>query len=395
MPHTAPRVALLIETSRGYGRGLLRGITKYARLHGPWQFHLTPGDFDQIVPRMKEWGGSGIIARVINEQAAELVFKTKLPAVLLDLPNTPAVRRKAERLSYLEMASDSVGAAKLVAESLLAKQFQHFAFVGYHRQVWSERREKAFVDSLAESGRTVYVYSQPTVSESDKAMTWEQEEPRLAAWLAKLPKPVGLMACNDQRGREVLDACEAGNVMVPEEVAVIGVDNDELLCDLSYPPLSSVAMNAVQGGYLAAKSLDAMMRGNKPPVARIVVAPIGVVERRSSDIVAMDDHDIAAALRFIHTEPPSRLTIGDVVAHVAVSRRALEMRFRSRLGRTLLQEIQRVRLERAKRILHETDTSVAEIAEILGLATESYFTQFFRSATGITPAQYRRSVRVG
>lgn len=391
MPRRAPKIALLIETSRGYGRGLLRGITKYSRLYGPWHFHLTPGDFEQILPRMSEWGGDGIIARVMDERMAKLILRMGLPAILLDVPEE--VKVKEASAAYVEMASDSAGAARMVAESLLEKQFRHFAFVGYHGQVWSEIRRRAFGERVGEAGFTVAEYRVPV--RGGKPLRWEKEEEHLRRWLAGLPRPVGVMACNDQRGREVLEACELAEIAVPEEMAVIGVDNDELLCEVSYPPLSSVALNAVQGGFLAARALDEMMQGRRPELSRITVEPLRVVQRRSSEAVAIDDPDIAQALQYIHTQPVDTLAIQDVVEHLAVSRRALELRFKKLLGRTILQEIQKVRLARAKHLLQETDLPIPRISEVVGFATASYFIQVFRAETGMTPAKYRMSVREG
>ncbi len=392
MPRNAPKIALLIETSRGYGRGILRGVTKYSRLYGPWHFHLTPGDFEQILPRMSEWGGDGIIARVMDERTAKLILRMGVPAILLDVPEEMR-GKKLPSAGYVEMASDSAGAARMVAEALLEKQFRHFAYVGYHGQVWSEIRRRAFVERVREAGFSVAEYAMPV--RGGKLPRWEKEEEYLSRWLAELPRPVGVMACNDQRGREVLEACELAGITVPEEMAVIGVDNDELLCEVSYPPLSSVALNAVQGGFQAARMLDEMMRGRRPGVERIVVEPLRVVERRSSEAVAIDDPDIAQALQYIHTQPVDTLAIQDVVEHLAVSRRALELRFKKFLGRTILQEIQKVRLARAKHLLQETDLPIPRISEVVGFATASYFIQVFRAEMNMTPAKYRLSVREG
>jgi len=387
------RVALLVETSRGYGRGLLRGIMKYSRLHGPWQFHLTPGDFEQIVPRMKDWRGDGIIARVINKQTANLLLKTGVPLVVLDLPESVATTFQQKGIPFVEIVSDSEGATQLAAEHLLKKQFCHFAFVGYHGQIWSDKRERAFIDRMTQEDHDVHLFRMPV--RQGIPLRWEKEEPILAEWLKTLPNPIGLMACNDQRGREVLDACTLAKIAVPEEISVIGIDNDELLCELSFPPLSSVALNAVQGGYLAAMALHEMLRQVPLTNKKIIVPPLHVVERRSTESVAIDDPDVATALQFIHTQSPAELTIDNVVENTCVSRRILEIRFRKLLGSTILQEIQKVRIERAKRLLLETDYPIDRIAEIVGFATGSYFVQFFRNETGITPSKFRKEMRVG
>ena len=387
------KVALLVETSRGYGRGLLRGIVKYSRLHGPWQFHLTPGDFEQIIPRMKDWKGNGIIARVIHQKTADLLLKTGLPFVALDLPKTIALSFRRKRIPFVELSSDSEGATQMAITHLLEKQFRHFAFVGYRGQVWSDKREKTFCDQMTRAGYHAHLYHTPI--RKDISLQWEKEEPILAQWLETLPKPVGLVACNDQRGREVLEACNVAEIAVPEEIAVIGIDNDELLCELSFPPLSSVAFNTVQGGYLAAQTLHKMIQ--KVPVShkKIIVPPLHVTERRSTESMVIDDLDVATALQYIHTQSLPELTVDNVVESTCVSRRILEIRFRKLLGSTILQKIQRVRIERSKRLLLETDYAIERVAEMVGFATGSYFVQFFRSEMGTTPSKYRKEMRLG
>ena len=201
------------------------------------------------------------------------------------------------------------------------------------------------------------------------------------------------MACDDNRGREVLEACRAAGLRVPEEMAVVGVDNDELLCELADPPLSSVALNAEAGGYRAAALLDRMMRGRSRKPTRLTVEPLHVVTRRSTDIVALDDAVVASALHFIHDHAGRPIGIDDVVERVLISRRALEIRFKKVTGRTLLAELRRVRLERARRLLQETDLSLSRVAGAAGYSSESYLTQVFRQELGQTPARYRRQVR--
>ncbi|HBT77368.1 MAG TPA: XylR family transcriptional regulator [Planctomycetaceae bacterium] len=388
-----PKVALLIETARSYGRGLLRGIAKYSRLHGPWQFHLTPGDFEQMVPKMRDWGGTGIIARVLNEKMAEAIMQTGVPAVFLDFPPLMMKKSNGNRRRYIEMSSDSEGAARMAAFHLRDKQLVHFAFAGYPSQIWSEKREKAFVQAVREAGHSVHVYKPPL--RSGRLTSWEKEEPALAAWLSSLPTPLGLMACNDQRGREVLDVCEAVGIRVPEKIAVVGVDNDDILCDLSSPPLSSIALNTEKGGYVAAGVLHDMMRGRRIAVENILVEPLAVVERRSTNIVAVNDDDIAATLRFIHLQPPGCISIDAVVREVAISRRALEIKFRKVLGKSILDEIRRVRIEHSKRLLRETTLAIPRIAMDVGFRTPSYFTQVFKTETGMTPAKYRSTIHEG
>ena len=386
---TIPRVALLVETARGYGRQLLRGIVRYARLHGPWSFYITPGDFEQAVPRMQQWGGTGIIARVETPKIAEAILNAGLPTIVLDL-SEDELRSEHPLSQFSEVASDSHHAAQLAADHLLDRKFRHYAFVGVAGRVWSDRRETTFVASIRAAGFEPNVYRCPS-RPRDRA--WEREQTILADWLTQLPKPVGLMACNDDRGRQVLEACRTAEIRVPEDVAVIGVDNDELLCDLADPPLSSVALNAEQGGYRTAALLDKMMHSRLRKPCHLVVEPLYVVTRRSTDIIALDDPEVAAALRFIHLNTGRPIGVDDVVKHLQLSRRALEIRFRQTLGRTLHDEIQRTRLDRARSLLIETDLPIPKVAEAAGYNTASYLGQILHQQVGLTPAQYRRQMR--
>lgn len=395
-----PKVALLVETSREYGRGLLRGIVRYASLHGPWTFHLSPGDFAQTLPQMLEWGGCGIIARIENSTVARAILETGLPLVALDLS---ADQRKtgSPLADVCEVRSDSECAGHLAAEHLLERGFRHYGFVGLAGRIWSDLREQAFTRRLQRSGYTLCRYASPRRREDQD---WGREQRRLEQWLIELPKPVGILACNDDRGRQVLEACRMIGVKVPEEVSVIGIDNDELLCELSCPPLSSVRLNPEQGGYRAAELLDRMMRNRACGLPaydevscgpkRILVEATWVVRRRSTEIDVSDDREVAAALSYIRDHAGMGVNVNDVASAVSLSRRSLELRFRASLGRTIHEMIERMKLDRAVRILAETDLCVEEAAEASGFTTASHFVQVFRRRIGTTPAKYRQRSRM-
>jgi LacI family transcriptional regulator len=390
-----PKVALLIETSRGYGRALLRGIVRYARLQGPWGFYVTPGDFEQVLPRMRSWGGTGIIARIETAEVARAILDSGLPTIALDL--SAQQLRPDHPLSRLsDVASDSYGAARLAAEHLLERGLRHYAYVGVHGRVWSERRQEGFCARVREAGFEARAYVPPRAM---RDRVWEREQPVLARWLSDLPRPIGLLACDDERGREVLEACRVGGRQVPEEIAVVGVDNDELLCELADPPLSSVALNAEAGGYRVAALLDQMMRTRlrgraaRTKPRRLLIEPLRVVTRRSTDMIAQGDPEIAAALRFLQDHAGELIRVGDVVKRLMISRRALEIRFRNAVGRTVREELERIRLERAKRLLLETDHSITRVAEAAGFNSPSYLAQVFRRHVGQTPARYRMQGR--
>ena len=387
----SPKVALLIETARSYGRGVLRGVARYSRLYGPWRFHLTPGDFEQIAPKTPDWQGDGVIARVLDRDMAQRLLDLRVPTVFLDFPVDQLDRPAEETRFCADLTSDSIGAARMAARVLLDKRLTRFAYVGYQYQSWSIKREAAFVAAIREAGFETVVYRPPT--SFGRPLRWEKEEPILREWLKPLPKPIGLMACNDQRGREALDACESAHIKSPEEIAVVGVDADELLCELCSPPLTSVALNAEKGGYLAAKILDEMMNGAEPSIKHILVEPTAVVERRSTNIVLVGDEDVAEALRIIHSERLETLTVDSISRRIPISRRQLEIKFRQKVGRTMLEELQNVRIERAKQMLRETDATIDKIARTIGFRAAGYFHQTFRKKVGVTPAKFRQESR--
>jgi LacI family transcriptional regulator len=383
------KVALLIETARGYGRQVLRGIVDYANHHGNWSFYVTPGDFEQALPEMERWGGTGIIARIMNPQLARAIAATGLPTIALDMPEDRS-NSDGPFHGFSELATDSFAAAKMAAEHLLSKGFKHYAFVGTPGHVWSDRREKSFCERIAAAGFAPRAFR---TTRRKRKLHWAVEQESLAQWLRALPKPIGLMACNDDRGREVLEACRAAQIEVPEEIAVIGVDNDSLLCDLASPPLSSVALNAERGGFEAAELLEKLMSRRITVPQRIVVEPLYIVNRHSTNIVAVDDPDVATAMRFIRDHSGQPLRVHEVADAVGLSRRMLEIRFRAALGRSLNDEIQRVHLEMAKRLLTETDWSMEKVALASGYNGASYLSVLFQRFLKLNPTEYRRRVR--
>ena len=386
---TIPRVALLVETSREYGREVLRGVMRYARLHGPWAFHITPGDFMQAVPKIKHWGGTGIIARIETSAVGKALLATKLPIVAMDLD---CAQLKSDSLlsRCSELSSDSSHAAELAAEHLLERGFRNYGFVGVADRIWSQRREEAFRAAIQEAGFDPYVYPLPR-RKVDRQ--WDREQAILEEWLRGLPRPLGLMACNDDRGRQVMEACRGAGLQVPEQAAVVGVDNDELLCELADPPLSSVALGAERGGFEAATLLAGLMSRRLRKPRHIVTPALRVVTRHSTDVTLLEDTEVAKALRYIRENAIGPLGIDEVAHAVAISRRSLEIRFKKAMGRTVHDEIRRVRLDRAMRLLVETNLPLAGIAAASGFNTPSYLAQIFKRETGMTPAQYRRTER--
>ena len=385
-----PRVALLIETSRGYGRALLRGIVHYASLHGPWEFFISPGDFEQTLPDMKAWGGTGIIARVETSGLAQRILELHLPFIGLDVSQNIELDIIAGG-RFHEIDSDSRQAARMAADHLLSRGLKRFAYVGEATRAWSQNRLEGFKERLAEAGSDLTIYPTPR---TDRDREWAYELPMMVNWLKNLDKPTGILASSDDRGRQVLEACSAAGLRVPFEAMVIGVDNDQLLCDLSRPPLSSVALNTEKGGFRAAALLDRLMRGEQLEPQRLLVEPTHVVERRSTALQAtIQDGDVIAALDFLQTHAGEPITIEDVVSQLNISRRSFEIKFQQEMGVTPHHALRQLRLDRAKRLLVETDQSVASIALASGYCTPTHLSQTFRKELNTTPSEYRQSYR--
>lgn len=385
-----PKVALLLETSTEYGRGLLRGIVRYAQLNGPWSIHISPGHLGQALPQAKTWRGHGVIARIRSSAIARTIRASGLPVVASSLEELEAHNKTNK---FCEIRTDSPGIARMAARHLMERGVKNFAFCGFRGVQWSVLRERIFRQTCGEMGfacRSHRIEMSGWAQQPHWISSYEREQPGLVEWLKSLAKPVGLMACNDICGHEVLLACAAATLRVPDEVAVIGVDNDELLCGLSDPPLSSVALNLEQAGYEAASALDELMAGREPRRRIIAVEPMVAVARRSTEVIAVDDPVVAAALRFIKDHAGRQIDVPHVVREIGISRRTLERRFAEIRGRSVLGEITQCRLERAKRLLLETDMPIHRVAESSGFNSIKTFIRSFQMIEGESATSFRK-----
>lgn len=382
-----PHIALLIETSREYGRGLLRGVARYHQEHGPWSIYFEPhGLNERLPPWFKSWRGDGIIARVDDRRTADLILRTGLPAV--------DVRGALPELPLPFVGLDNRAIAELGFEHLKQCGLQNFAFCGTPRgeNPNQDMRCDVFVDCVEKMGKKCRVY----LGSRRTRRAWETEQQEISNWLKGLPKPVGVMTCHDDRGLQTLDACRRAGLRVPDEVAVVGVDNDTSLCNLCTPPMSSIDVNPSRIGYEAAALLMRLMRGEPRPKDPILLGPPrGLVPRRSTDVLSIEDQDVAAALRIVRERATSGIRVSEVVASVRRSPSTLERRVKSALGRTLKAEITRVRLERAKLLLQETDLPVGIVATRSGFSEPKYFCEVFRKAERMTAVAYRKQFGVG
>jgi LacI family transcriptional regulator len=379
-----PRVALIVEMSGIYGRQILRGIAAYVRSHKPWSIFLEQRELRAPPPPWllrREW--DGIICRSTDRALARKLLKRKIPTVdLNDLYGG---------LGLTRICSDMRAIGLLGAEHLLERNLRQFAFCGFEDETWSALRRDGFCDAVRAAGYACDVYESPW--HGHHVPEWGEDQERMARWIRTLPKPLGLMACNDVRGQQVLNACRAVDVAVPEEVAVVGVDNEEVLCELCDPPLSSVTPNPERIGYEAAELLDHLMASGAAVVEERFIAPLGVAMRQSTDVLGIDDPDVVAAVRHIRENACNGLTVDDLVASLSVSRSLLERRFRRCLRRSPQQEIRLVQLKRVRQLLTETNLTLDAIANLAGYEHPEYMSVVFKRLTGQTPGEYREQVR--
>jgi LacI family transcriptional regulator len=387
MPTRSPHVALLIETSREYGRRLLRGVIRYLHKQGPWLLLFRPAGLTDLSHTwLRDWKGDGILVRADSPQLLNAVVQTGRPAVELRLTvhnqKVPAV------------GIDNQAVVELAFHHLWERGFRNFAFCGWPtgEMLSADFRRQHFEQLVARAGGRCSIFA--AKHEPRRKALSEGELTRIADWLTSLPKPVGLMANNDDRGLQVLEACRLSGLQVPDEVAVLGVDNDEFLCNLSNPPLSSINVGAERIGYEAAALLDRLMAGEPAPSAPIYLPPLGIVVRRSTDVVASEDRELAELVRFVRDNACSGLRVEEALRRSRLSPSTMQRRFKALLGRTPKQEILRVQVERAKQLLTETDLTVAEIAANCGFGELKRLSEAFRIAVGLAPLAYRRQLRI-
>jgi LacI family transcriptional regulator len=372
------RIILLVETSREFGRQLIIGIARYSRFNGPWTFYKEQIGLISSIPHLTSWKPDGIIMRdslIKNE-----LLKLKIPTILVQhdstIPKTLPV-----------IKTDSLSIAKMASEHLREKGFKNFAFCGFDNLEWSNKRKILFSQYNNEAGFITHVYSSP---KNIIVQDWENEQRHVSEWIKTLPKPVGILACNDDRGQHILEVCKQIGINVPEEVAVVGVDNDPMICEIGDPPLTSIALNVESAGYEAAKLLDRLINNKKRDGQHIIVSPTHIVQRQSSDILAINDTEVASAIRFIKENAKNKFLVNDVVKITSISRRSLEQRFRKNLHRSVYDEIRRVRVEWISRLLMETDLPISHITSFFNFTDVEHISRYFKKEKGIGIREFRK-----
>jgi LacI family transcriptional regulator len=331
--------------------------------------------------RIKKWKPDGIILRETGQTH-------KILSKILDL-NIPTIISYTQKyvLGAPGIVTNCYKAGQMAAEHLLDRCFRHFAYYGFDDRQWSIERSKGFIERITKAGFNTHIRK---ISSSVKEFTWEKQQDNLAEWLKSLPKPLALLACTAELSNDAVEACKIAGLNLPEELAIISGHDDDIICNFSNPQISSIALNVIKAGYEAAELLDKMMAGQKVARKLITVEPTHIKVRQSTDIMAIDDKQVAKALHFIRTNSKKPITVGDVLDHITLSQNELCKRTQKLLGRTIHEEIARARTEKIAQMLLKTDLSIAQIAFKLGFPDNTHISRYFKRQMGISPKDYRQ-----
>jgi len=385
-------IAVLFSLSLKGQRMTFRGILDYASKHGPWFCKMMEGRIgEQELGVGRKGEIDGVIMSLTTRRTAEKVAALGVPVVFVEpFPEMMKPDWPIQGAPWVGRDSFAIGAA--AARYYMERGYRHFAYIDVpNGRYWSGERRRGFAETLAAAGFGCAGYAGFSARER---RSWPTEKPRMVKFLAALPRPTAIFAPMDGRARLVLDACQTAGLRVPEEIAVLGVDNDTLLCESTFPTLSSIHTGGFRRGRIAAEMLDDLMHGRKPRERAVPLPPISVVTRGSTGYDAMRDPIIGRAVTFLREKSAAGGVPVPAVARAAgCSRSYLDKGFRAKLGMSVREAVLRMRLERVKELLGTGNRTMTEIAQECGFARDSHLAYLFKKATGKTMLQWRRENR--
>jgi LacI family transcriptional regulator len=375
------RVALCLDQDLGYRRDIQSGIHRYASEKTNWVLRPAMPTMETF-SRIRDWKPHGVICHILPPELARALMTLDCPIVttttsVADL-NLPLVQNDHELIG------------RWAADYFLDQGYQNFGFYGGARTAYTQGREVGFRTRLAEQAATASVCYEDQSPDQPFDQGWRIGGTRVREWLQRMPKPVAILAGQDISARVLADTCFELSVRVPDDVAIMGVDNDETECGAARPPLSSIEVCGMRVGFLSAQMLDQLMHGVLPEERTILVPPVRIVVRQSTDILAIRDSTVAEALQLIRERLSAEIGVAQLAKSLGVSRRVLEMKFNKSLGRTVLQEIRRVRVEKAKELLSRTNLDMEEVARRSGFSGARRLAVVFGEFAGVAPSIYRR-----
>ena len=380
------RLLFITDFTEQFAFRLLRGIQRYSQDSGEhWVVCRMPSHYlrqqgmEDVVAWAVQWRADVVIGQFEPGDPVEL-FREKGMVVMAQDYIRPFAGIPNITADYEKMG-------RMAADRFIARGFKDFAFFGNNGMCWSDRRQKGFKDRLEEAGFAghIFIYDRQRIEN-----LWYYNQSLLSGWLASLPKPVGIMTCDDNQGSILLEACSVLGLRVPFDVAVIGVDNDPILCNMSEPALSSIDVDIERGGYEAAVMAQRMAADTSFAGEDIVLQPMSVVSRMSSNVFATKDTAIHAALQYINANIDHKILVTDVLDHVPLSRRLLEQRFLKETGSTIYQYITKLRMDRFAQLLLQSKDSISEVAARMDEPDTKSISRRFQAVKGCTPSEYRK-----
>lgn len=380
---TIKHVVMQMDGRSSHWRRILNGIVTYVRTHRRWRCTIFSETSHGLADFVRTHAVDGLIINNFDTDFFAAAAHRKCMVV-----NVSALH---ESLSCPQVIPDNVAAGGLAAEHLLSTSLNTMAFYGQQDCYYSDLREKGFRKALDRHGVKCLTFPLPP---SPPNLRQEELDSLSREWLRSLPKPIGILACNDYHALRLNELCEELGIRVPEDVALLGVDNDDFYCELSRPPLSSLDLGSDRIGYAAAELLDSLFQGAKPPRSPRLIVPEGVVRRQSTDLLALSDPEVVETLRFIRDHAHEGIRMKNILRVIPLSRKTIETRFKKAIGRTPVAEIRRLQLDRSKQILLETDQPMPSVARQSGFLNAKEFSKTFRKQVGMTPSQYRMQMRM-
>ncbi len=381
--HEAPTVAVLVDTSTGWGRRLIRGVTNYALKHGPWHLWVEERGRSELMHIPSGWDGDAVIARIATPKLGDELKELGLPVINVSGIELPGVDFPRVTVNY-------EGGAELAMDHFTDRGYHNFGYTGPLQLRYVKRHAGTFRKAAESHGAACHEFDYRTGMSSMRQ--WRRRADEMGDWIASLPKPVAIFCWATTTGLQLLDICRNRNISVPDEVAVLGGDDDPLLCEAASPPLSAIVTASEQQGYLAATFLDDLLQG-KQVEANTLVDPIEITTRRSTEALAIKDDELRKAVIYLRQNAYRSLSIEDVANAVPMTRRSLERKFRQNFERTPHEELQRLRLGRVKALLAQTDLPISQVAQRAGFANPEHMATLFRKTFADTPLRYRSKVR--
>jgi len=377
------RVALLVAGWNQYGRGIIEGAWNFAQ-HNAWNLDMQPSGPDGSMQVPEGWRGDGIIATVHSTALGAELVKYGVPVV-----NVSGARLAGA--DFPRVTSDAAAVVDLAVGHLRSKGLRNVAFCGEPQRGFLQFWTDAYARLTTKLGLTALIYAPDARLGPDAGLEARRRD--RARWLRSLPRPVGIIGWDTITCRHLASACEMVNLQIPDEVAIISLSTEDLLGQTIHPPISGVDIPVKRIGYEAATLLDQLIRGRRPRTHEVLLQPLGITTRQSTDIIECADPRIRAAIRFIKDNATSGISVPDVLRAVTIARRTLEKRFDAIVGRSPAEEIRRTKLEKVRQLLSTTDMAIPDIAEACGFAYAEHMIPLFARHHGQTPAAFRRHLR--